>query len=364
MNMKDKAKRLPSSPGVYLMKDSLGSILYVGKSKNLKNRVQSYFQNSKNHSKKVEKLVHHLKDFDFIVTDTEFEAFMLECKLIKEYQPLYNKLMKSPRSYTYIRIQMAKGIELAAQMNENDNALYFGPYTSKSTVEKALQGMKDFYKINCNQSSNNKPCLNYSLGLCIGMCFDRLAKEQYRRIVNRIIGLLEGSDTGILEEMKQQMNLASENYDFERAVKIRDYMESIQSLIKKEKVIEFTKENKNIVVFEPINDWMIKLFLIKGNKVLFNQKVEITKSLGEWVKLRIIDFFNIESHPSTIKISKDMIDEVQIIYSYLKSASCKYLIIPEKWLLPKNQNKIDKALDKFLNNLSLVGSNESTKNDF
>lgn len=145
MNTADKAKQLPSSPGVYLMKDSSGSIIYVGKSKNLKNRVQSYFQNSKNHTKKVEKLVHHLKDFDFIVTDTEFEAFLLECKLIKEYRPFYNKMMKNPEWYTYIRIHMEKGMELSSQMNKNDHYQYFGPYTSKSTAEKALQGLKDFF---------------------------------------------------------------------------------------------------------------------------------------------------------------------------------------------------------------------------
>src|SRR5690606_14021615 len=142
MNLKAKAKKLPSSPGVYLWKDSSGSIIYVGKSKNLKNRVQSYLQDSKNHSKKVEKLVSHLRDFDYILTDTEFEAFMLECKLIKEIRPIYNKLMKNPQSYTYISIQADKElprIELTNQINEN--ASNFGPYTSKNTAEKVLSGM-------------------------------------------------------------------------------------------------------------------------------------------------------------------------------------------------------------------------------
>jgi excinuclease ABC subunit C len=356
MNIKDKVKQLPSSPGVYLMKDSLGSILYVGKSKNLKNRVQSYFQNSNNHSKKVEKLVHHLKDFDFIVTDTEFEAFMLECKLIKEYQPLYNKLMKSPKSYTYIRIQMEKGLELASEMNENINELYFGPYTSKSMAEKALQGLKDFYKINCNRPSSKKPCLNFSLGMCIGMCFEKSALVQYRHIIDRIIRLLEGSDESVLEEMKQQMKIASESYEFERAVKIRDDIDSINSLLKKEKVIEFAKENKNIVMIEPLNERLIKLFLIKGNKVLFSQKAKMSEPLGDWAKLKILNYFNIDSHPSTMEIGKENIDEAQIVYSYLKNASCKYMIIPEKWLFTKNHYKIDKALNKFLNDPSLIGA--------
>jgi excinuclease ABC subunit C len=365
MDIKEKVKQLPSSPGVYLMKDSFGSILYVGKSKNLKSRVQTYFQNSKNHSKKVDKLVHHLKDFDFIVTDTEFEAFMLECKLIKEYQPLYNKLMKNPKSYTYIRIHMEKGMELASEMNKNDNEnnFYFGPYTSKSTAEKALQGLKDFFKINCNHPSGNKPCLNYSLGMCIGMCFESSALVQYRHIINRIIHLLEGSDEGVLEEMKQQMKNASESYDFERAVKIRDYIDSINSLLNKEKVIEFTKDNKNIVMIEPLNESLIKLFLIKGNKVLFSEKADLFEPLADLVKIKILDYFNIDSHPSTMELGKDHIDEAQIVYSYLKNASCKYLIIPEKWLFAKNHYKINKALNKLLKDPTLLGKHECVNED-
>ncbi len=254
MKPKEKAKQLPSTPGVYLMKDSHGSIIYVGKSKNLKNRVSSYFQHSSQHSNKVVKLVHHLKDFDIIHTDTEFEAFMLECKLIKEIQPLYNRLMKNPRSYTYIKIKMDKSchrIELANEIVEGDHHLYFGPFTSKGITEKAIQGLKEMYKLECNQStSSNRPCLNYSIGLCMGMCFDSTALEQYHQTINRAIGLLEGTDQSILEEMERMMVVASDEFDFEGAAKIRDRIETLQSLLKKEKIIRFTEENKNIVMVE------------------------------------------------------------------------------------------------------------------
>ncbi len=339
------------------MKDSYDSIIYVGKSKNLKNRVQSYLQNSKNHTKKVEKLVKHLKDFDFILTDTEFEAFMLECKLIKELQPIYNRLMKSPQSYTYIVIGMDKVLDrlaLSNHINENDSNLYFGPYTSKNSAEKAILGLKEFFKIDCNHSSNkNTPCLNYSLGMCIGMCFESSAIKQYHHIINRIIPLLEGTDTSILEEMKEQMIHASGNFDFEKAAKIRDTIEAINTLLKKEKVIGFTKENKNIVMIESIRDDMLKLFLIKGNKVLFKQMVELddatTKQLGAWIKSTIIEYFKTQAHPLSIEIRKDEIDEAQIIYSYLKNNVCEYLIIPEHWLNTENHEKIDLAINEFLN---------------
>jgi excinuclease ABC subunit C len=183
------------------------------------------------------------------------------------------------------------------------------------------------------------------------MCFDRTAKEQFRSIMKKIIFLFEGSDRSVLEEMKQKMKIASDQYDFEAAAKIRNDLEWINSLLKKEKVIEFTEENKNIVIIEPIepiSEKVLKLFLIKGSKVLFSQKAEWTESLHEWIKSKVLECFKKESHLSTIEIGKDRIDEAQIVYSYLKSASCKYVEIPEKWLLTENQNKIDRALYNLL----------------
>jgi excinuclease ABC subunit C len=359
MNLKDKAKKLPPSPGVYLMKDSNGGIIYVGKSKNLKNRVQSYLLNSKNHSPKVEKLVKHLKDFDYVQTDTEFEAFMLECKLIKQLKPIYNKLMKSPQAYTYILIKTDKELhhlELAKEINENEKNPYFGPYSGRRAVENAIKGIKELFKLDCsNPSNNNTPCLNHSLGLCMGMCFKSSAVEQNNQIINRITALLEGTDTSILKELEQIMLDASGNFDFERAAKARDCINAVKSLLKKEKVIEFTKENKFIVVMEFINVSNLKLFLINGNKVLFNDMYQIDSTtinqLGQWLKSNILTYFKMNNHPSNSDISKEEIDEAQIIYSYLKSNACDYTIIPEKWLLSNNCYYIDKTIDEFLKSI-------------
>jgi len=239
LNFKEKIKNLPSSSGVYLMKDSLQSIIYVGKSKNLKSRVSSYFVNSTSHSPKVVKLVKNVKDFEYILTDTEFEAFMLECKLIKEIKPIYNKKMKSPLSYTYIKIDKDyNNIELSRNSVKDDGNFYFGPYTSKSTVEKGLQAIEEYYKIKC--SGNYKKasaCLNYSLGSCIGYCFDNSAKERYKEILCEIKDILNRTNKSILKEMELNMNVYSEKFDFETAAKYRDYITVINSLINKEKVI-------------------------------------------------------------------------------------------------------------------------------
>ncbi|WP_236619601.1 UvrB/UvrC motif-containing protein [Bacillus sp. 1NLA3E] len=338
------------------MKDSLGCIIYVGKSKNLKNRVQSYFQNSKSHTQKVKKLVQNLKDFDYILTDTEFEAFMLECKLIKEIKPTYNKKMKSPQSYTYIVIKMDeeyRKIELTNCTIENDNNIYFGPYSSKSSVEKILQGLKEFLKINCSNPSNKKvACLNYSLGMCIGMCLGGSAIEQYNEILDKIISLLNGTDKSILEDLKERMLNASENFDFETAAKYRDLIESLNFLLNREKVIAFTKENHNIAMIEHLSEHTIKLFLIKGNKVLFCEKFALEAINFELIRSMIrsnifICFKNAAFH-SPLEISSEDIDEAQIIYSYLKGSPSNNRTIPEHWLDSEDNPNLVEEIDKLL----------------
>ncbi len=356
MSLKEKVKNLPTSPGVYLMKDSLGSIIYVGKSKNLKSRVGSYFLNSKNHPSKIERLVKNLKDFEYILTDTEFEAFMLECRLIKELKPIYNRQMKTPSSYVYIEINTDNedtGIRIENNLNKKHSSIYFGPYTSKNTVERAIQGIKEFCKIDCSSSSKkNAPCLNYSLGLCIGMCLGGAAAKEYNKIIFKIIELLNGTDMTILEEMKQKMQSASENFDFETAAKYRDYISAIKTLLSKEKVIEFTEGNKNIAVVENLNDSIIKLFLIKGNKVLFNEKHNLdtlsSEEIYTKIKSSILNCFKDNELSLTIEISKEDIDETQIIYSYLKSNSCNYIIIPDEWLVSRDYGYIDEAIFNLL----------------
>lgn len=302
MDLKEKARSLPTSPGVYLMKDSHNGIIYVGKSKNLKQRVQSYFQHSKAHSRKIEKLVKNIKDFDFILTDTEFEAFMLECQLIKEIKPFYNKLMKNPLSYTYIVIQMNKKyrkIEITNFPIEKEDHLYFGPFTSKSTVERAFQGLKECFKINCSTpSKKNTPCLNYTLGLCIGMCLGGSAVEQYNRIIDQIIDLFNGSDTSLLERMQERMLHASEEFDFETATKYRDCINAIKALLNKEKVIAFTEANKNIITLEYLNESSFKLFLIKGRRVLYSEKYFLQnqniEQLSQMIKKTILTYLQTE----------------------------------------------------------------------
>lgn len=350
--LKEKVKNLPSTPGVYLMKDSHGTIIYVGKAKNLKRRVQSYFQHSKAHPQKIIKLVSNIRDFDFILTDTEFEAFMLECKLIREIKPLFNKMMKSPQSYSYIvidRNKVFRTIDITNTKQEQDGRLYFGPFPSKTRVEQAIIGIKESFKILCSSNKiNHFPCLNYSLGLCIGMCRGDSSIQEYNKIIDNIIGLLSSIDMGILEEMKQRMAVASENFDFESAARYRDRIEAINFLIKKEKVIEFTEKKQNLAVLEFLNDETYKLFLIKRNKILYSKKFDIDRTSVEQLGLLILTNFYNDSIQLFKELGRDEIDEAQIIYNFIKSSHCRYITIPKKWILQQNQANVEKALTKLL----------------
>lgn len=359
MNLKEKAKKLPSSPGVYLMQDSSGNIIYVGKAKNLTNRVRSYFLNSQAKTQKIERLKKNIEDFEIILTDTEFEAFMLECKLIKELKPFYNRKMKNPQTYTYIVIQMNNGfhgIQIIHSPIYNDNSISFGPYSSKSTVNRAIQGIKEHYKINCSYpAKRNTPCLNYSLGLCLGMCLGGTAVKQYHNVLSKLTALLNGTNTEVIDDLKEKMISAAEKLDFETAAKYRGYSEAVQYLLNRENLIEFTEANKNILVLESLPDSNLKLFLIKGNKVLFSEKYNFRntdfKQVRSAIKTKLLTHFHTTEN-SPIVISKDDIDEAQIIYSYLKGSNCSYEIIPEKWLKPRNNSEIDEALSKLLGNQS------------
>jgi excinuclease ABC subunit C len=341
IGLSEKVKQLPLTPGVYLMKDSLGNVIYVGKAKQLKRRVQSYFQNSKAHPTKTKMLARNIRDLDYILTDTEFEAFMLECRLIKEIKPAYNSKMKNPMAYTHILVQVEGGLRRLAVSytpGEEDSCLSFGPYTSRSTVERAVIGMKEFLRLMCSHPhTKGTPCLNHSLGLCLGICMGgEEAVTQYDSSMNRIIALLQGDETGLVEEMESRMLEEAERFDFEAAAKYRDYISAVRSLIQKERVIGFAEENKSIAVLEWTEEDLCKLILIKGNRVLFQEKYNCAdnrkRAASRQMCAAIRRTFQSEFPAAPAQIGRYEVDEAQIIYSYLKSSTTGYAIVEEDWL--------------------------------
>ncbi|MBU8918076.1 GIY-YIG nuclease family protein [Neobacillus sp. 114] len=353
MDLKEKVKNLPITPGVYLMKDSAGQIIYVGKAKNLKNRVRSYFQHSKAHSKKTIKLVATLKDFDYILTDTEFEAFLLECQLIKDIKPFFNRKMKNPQNYSYIVMRMDElhpTLEVTNVCIENDGNLYFGPFISKFAVEKAVQGIKEFFKISCsNRSTVGSPCLNHSLGLCIGLCTGKVPREKYDSILTRIIALIKGDDLSPLAEMEEKMAAAAGQLDFELAAKYKGYLEAISFLHYKEGVVDFAEANQNIVTIEFLDDRTFKLFLIKGNTVLFSEKFSLEGTdVVITVRANILNFFKGVRDETPLNVHKEDLDEAQIIYSYLTGNHGRYALIPDALLTAQDHTLMDETILKLL----------------
>lgn len=338
MNLREKIKSLPLTPGVYLMKDQAGTIIYVGKAKSLKKRVQSYFQKSASHPQKIRKLVANIQDFDYILTDTEFEAFLLECQLIKELKPLFNKKMKSHLPYSYIQIDMDgpyRKISITQNRTDKDGIMYFGPYTSPVYVKKAMEDLKEFFKINCLQPLKGSPCLNYFLGQCNGLCIGGVAVKHYNEVVDNIISLLKGDDSGIIDGLREKMQQASSEFQFEAAAKYRNYIKSISVLLYKETVVQFTEDSKNIVAIERLMDSNLKLFLIKGHKVIFSKKYspELIEQHFEEIRTSILTSFQENAIGKSCMIGKEEIDEAQIIYSYLIGSNGRFIVIPDDWLV-------------------------------
>lgn len=351
--LQKKLKKLPSAPGVYFMKDGRGNVIYVGKSKNLKSRVSSYFQHSKNHSNKVERLVNHVKDIDYIVTDTEFEALLKEAKFIRELQPLYNRLMKNPKSYPYIIFERKKGyyhMTVSLSPSKEEGSLFFGPYSSKSQVEKAVNGLKNAFKINCENW--DKPCLDYSLGKCLGMCLGGDKIDQYEQVINRFICLFSREDKSILEELERDMNLASANFQFEKAAKIRDTLKAVKSLLRKEEMIEFARKQISIGLFDSVDEETVKFFLIKRNVILFSKKYN-WKKMGlkriiEELTMEILEQSCFPFQMSGI-LQQDEIDDAAIIYSFVQKKGSSSFLIPDDWLSRKEGiKKIEQSIKKLM----------------
>lgn len=356
MNLKEKVRQLPLTPGVYIMKDLHGNVIYVGKAKSLKKRVQTYFQNTVSHPQKIKKMVANIDEFDYILTDTEFEAFMLECRLIKEMKPLFNKRMKSHLGYSYLAIEMDglyRKIFVKSEKGSGDGTLYFGPYTSPLYVKRAIGNIKEYFHINCLHPLKGSPCLNYTLGKCNGLCLGGAAVEEYNDIFDRIIALLSGKDVSILEDLEQKMLQAAEEFNFEAAGRYRNYLKSFSILLYKENLIQFTVENKNLAVVERLSESTLKLFLLKGHKLIYSETYETgnTEDLVNTIRSHIFVYFRELSPQESIAVGKEELDEAQIIYSYLNGSSAKSTVIPDEWLESGGHGKLDEALKDLLDNV-------------
>lgn len=360
MDIKEKLKMLPEVPGVYLMKDSGGNIIYVGKSKSLKNRVGQYFRSSKSHAPKVVKMVQGIRDFEYIVTDTEFEALMLECRLIKDIKPMYNSQMKNDMGYIYICMTTGEEFPrvIVSQEKKADGSQYFGPYTSLSSIERAVEVIRENFQLrscsSINIPNNKAGCLSFQLGFCSGPCADTEAKNTYMSQVNDAVAFLQGQDKILMDRLEKRMQEAAQRLDFDKAAKYRDDMYSLNHIINKQKAISFARRVRNIAAIEPVGDSQIKLFLIRDNKLLHSEKIQYRniekKDIKENIKRLIQEHLRPDEDKEAKTVDKQDLDQAQIIFSYLKNKknNCSYILIPNSYLKDRLGVKLDNALDKLL----------------
>ena len=274
--LKQKANRLPTTPGVYIMKDKDGTILYIGKAKSLKNRVTQYFGAGNQHNDKVRKMVSMVDDFEYVLCDSEFEALILENSLIKQNQPKYNILLKDDKGYHYIKITNEKWRKLTTSMQLDDKtAEYIGPYYSSAVVKDTVDEVRKIFKLpDCNRSFDkpSKPCLNFHIGLCDAPCRAGITPKQYNETVESAVSFIKNSGDDIIKTLTQNMEKAAERLDFEYAAKLRDRINAIKKLEEKQKVVMCTYKNQDVFASAFINDIACIAVLVFRNSRLTDKK--------------------------------------------------------------------------------------------
>lgn len=358
-------KNLPDKPGVYLMKNSLGEVIYVGKAKVLKNRVKSYFQKSKNHSEKVKVMVKNIAEFEYIVTDSEMEALILECNLIKKYSPKYNILLKDDKFYPFIKITVNDDYPrvFVTRRFAKDGSKYFGPYTNGSAVYETLDLIYKIFPLrNCKlvikeNGEKVRPCLNYHIKKCLGPCGGHISKEEYGKMINDIIDILSGKETYITKMLKSDMEKAAEELEFEKAASLRDKILSINAIAEKQKIFKTMEGDEDFINIEQDEkDSCIQVFFSRDGKVIGREHFIFESTANEGIGEIIEDFIG-SFYGGTAKIPKAIyvpqIDNFDLMEEYLtiKRGSKVWIKVPQKGqkkeMLEMVKNNARITLEKF-----------------
>ncbi len=272
--LREKTAQLTTSPGVYLMKDEKGGIIYIGKAKNLKNRVSSYFRVSADHTPKVAKMVSHVWDYDFIVTDSEYEALLLECSLIKQHKPHYNILLKDDKGYHYIKISNEKFPRITAEKQKAGEGLYIGPYTGGFVTKSTVEEVNTVFRLPTCQKKfpqmfrKGRPCLNYHIKRCMGLCQGKISQEQYGEIIEQAIAYIRSGSSASVERMEQEMERAAEALDFERAAMLRDRIRAIQKAGQSQKIIDNQFRDADVIASAESQDELcISVLMYRGGRL-------------------------------------------------------------------------------------------------
>ena len=271
-DLEDELKKLPAKPGVYIMHDNTDTIIYVGKAVSLKNRVRQYFQSSRNHSSKIKKMVSHIAYFEYIITDSELEALVLECNLIKEHRPKYNTMLKDDKTYPFIKVTTGEAYPrvLFSRDMKHGAGRYFGPYTSAGAVKDTIELLCKLYKIRtCSRNlpkdeGKQRPCLNYHIGQCSAPCQGYISEIEYRKNVDSVLEFLNGNYDKILKQLTAQMNDCAEKLEYEEAARFRDLIQSVKQVAQKQKITADDETDRDVVACASDGtDAVVQIFYIR-----------------------------------------------------------------------------------------------------
>jgi len=343
-NIQEELKKLPGKPGVYLMHDEKDAIIYVGKAISLKNRVRQYFQSSRNKGAKIEQMVTHISRFEYIVTDSELEALVLECNLIKEHRPKYNTMLMDDKTYPFIKVTVNEPFPrvMMARRMKKDKAKYFGPYTSAGAVKDTIELIRKLYHIrSCNRSlpkdiEKERPCLNYHIHQCYAPCQGYISREEYRKSIDEVVRFLNGNYDPILKELEEKMLDASENLEFEKAIEYRELLASVQKIAQKQKITDTAGDDRDIIAMASEGeDAVVQVFFIRGGRLIgrdhFYLKIAENDTKSEILSSFIKQFYAGTPYIPAELMLPEEIEDQEII---------------EEWLTTRREHKVRLRIPK------------------
>lgn len=337
-NIEEELKKLPARPGVYIMHDEKDAIIYVGKAISLKNRVRQYFQSSRNKTAKIEKMVSRIKRFEYIITDSEVEALVLECNLIKEHRPKYNTMLKDDKTYPYIKVTVLEDYPrvIFSRIMKKDKAKYFGPYTSSAAVKDTIEILRKLYKIRtCSRNlpkdiGKDRPCLNYHIGQCAAPCQGYISIGEYKKSISEVLEFLNGNLAPVLKELEGKMMAASENMEYETAMEYRDLMNSIRQMNQKQKITSSDQEDKDIIALAADGeDGVVQVFFVREGRLIGREHFFLTIPAGDSRKT-VLTSFIMQFYSGTPFIPKELMIQEE----------AEDMGVMEKWLTEKRGQRV------------------------
>lgn len=337
-NIEEELKKLPAKPGVYLMHDKKDAIIYVGKAISLKNRVRQYFQSSRRVTPKIQQMISHIDHFEYIITDSEVEALVLENNLIKEYLPKYNTMLKDDKTYPFIRATVYEDYPrlIYCRQQKKDKSRYFGPFTSQGTAKNAIEMAQKIYHVRtCNRAlpkdeGKQRPCLNYHIKQCDAPCQGYISKEEYRKNFDKALKLLEGDYREVIEVLQEKMQKASDNLEFEDAANYRDLIESVKKVEIRQKITDFGGVDRDIIAVASTNEEaVVQVFFVREGKMIGRDHFYL-KGIGGDGNDEILQAFVKQFYAGTPFIPREVMVEYEIQDSHLI----------EEWLTQRRGSKV------------------------